>query len=203
MATIIAGEFATMEETESVAAALKSADFAADSVSVFMLNAPGQHGLYPVGGDENADAGASHAHGGAVSGAIIGATVGLGVGAATMAASEAGPVVAATIAAAGAYAGSLVGALNKVGDEEAPAAATESARHAGAMVAINANDANSVNRAIEILRAHGARQIEQAEGRWENGNWVDFDPRVIPNLIDAETFIRPSESVDRASANRQ
>ncbi len=203
MATIIAGEFATMAETESVAAALQAADFAADNISVFMLNAAGQHALYPIGGDENADAGASHAHGGAVSGAIIGATVGLGVGAATMAATEAGAAVAATIAAAGAYTGSLVGALNKVGDEEAPVAATESARHAGAMVAINAVGANSVNRAVAILRAHGARQIEQAEGRWENGNWLDFDPRVTPNLIEAESPARRPERADRVSANRQ
>jgi hypothetical protein len=203
MATIIAGEFATMAETESVAAALKAADFEADNFSVFMLNAPGQHGLYPIGGDENADSGASHAHGGAVSGAIIGATVGLGVGAATMAATDAGPAVAATIAAAGAYTGSLVGALNKVGNDEAPVAATESARHAGAMVAINSIGENSVGHAIAILREHGARQIEQAEGRWENGSWLDFDPRVMPNLFDAESSSRVLERAGRVSANRQ
>ena len=203
MATIIAGEFATMAETESVTAALKAADFDADNISVFMLNAPGQHALHPLGGDENADAGASRADGGAAAGALIGATVGLGVGAATMAATAAGPAVAATIAAAGAYTGSLVGALNKIGDGEAPAAATESARHAGAMVAINADDANSINRAVAIMRAHGARQIEQAEGRWESGNWLDFDPRVTPHLIDAETSARLPERADRVSANRQ
>ena len=198
MTTIIAGEFATMAETESVVAALHDADFDTDSISVFMLNAPGQHALHPLGGDEDADSGASHAHSGAVSGAIIGATVGLGVGAATMAATEAGPVVAATIAAAGAYTGSLVGALNKVGDDEASAAATENVRHAGAMVAVNAKSAMWANRAVEILRAHGARQVEQAEGQWENGKWLDFDPRVTPHLV---TQVTP-ERVDRASTNR-
>jgi hypothetical protein len=51
------------------------------------------------------------------------------------------------------------------------------------MVAVNAADQDAENNAIDILRAHGARQIERAEGLWEDGQWVDFDPRNSPDLI--------------------
>jgi|SRR4051812_5114261 len=186
MATIIAGEFATMAETESATAALKEAgSFPEDRVTVFMSNAPGQHALHPLGGDRDADSASAHAHGGTVTGAVIGATVGLGAGAAAMAATAAGPIVAATAAAVGAYTGSLIGTLNKVGDKEAPAAVTENSRHAGVMVAVNAVDPTEQSRAVDILRSQGARQIERAEGRWENGAWLDFDPGATPQLISA------------------
>jgi hypothetical protein len=182
MTTIIAGEFATMDESEAAAGALKSANFEPADVSVFMLNSPGQHALYPVGGDEDADPGAKKAHTGAVTGAVIGATVGLGAGAAAIVATDVGVAVAATAAAVGAYTGSLVGALNKTGDDESHEPAGET-RHAGAMVAVNTPGEEAQQRAADILRSHGAKQVERAEGRWEDGKWLDFDPRVTPDLI--------------------
>lgn len=137
MATIIAGLFETLAEAEKAKTALKNEAFAMSDVSVFALNPPGQHALYPIGGDEDTDPGAKEAHVGAASGAIVGGAAALGVGAAAMAATGAGPAVAA--AAAGAYTGSLVGALNSLGDsandaQQAPIAG----RHAGVMVAVNA-----------------------------------------------------------------
>lgn len=195
MATIIAGELTTMEESERAAARLRDAGFDESAVSIFMLNAPGQHALHPVGGDEDADRGAEQAGTGAVSGAVVGAAVGLGAGAVAMAAADLGPAMAATATAVGAYTGSLIGAMNKTGDEpEVPA--TE-VRHAGAMVAVNVEDEAGALRAADILREEGARQIERAEGTWQDGRWADFDPRATPNLIDSalarsETSHRPS-----------
>lgn len=186
MAIIIAGEFTTMKQTETVATALHSANFAPHNISIFMLNAPGQHALHSIGGDEDADPGASKAHTGAVSGAVVGATLGLGVGAAAMAATEFGVAVAATAAAVGAYTGSLVGALQKTGTEESTQPPAE-ARHAGPMVAVNAETAEAEHQASEILRSHGAKQVERAEGKWENGKWLDFDPRNEPALVKADT----------------
>jgi len=184
MATIIAGEFNTVDESETAASALRDAGFDASDVSAFMLNAPGQHAIHPAGGDEDADAGAQHAHSGAVTGAVVGAAVGLGAGAAGMAATGLGPAVAATATAVGAYTGSLIGALNKTGDEES-SQPDAPVRHAGTMVAINASDESGQQRACDILRAHGARQIERAEGEWQDGRWVDFDPRATPMLIES------------------
>jgi hypothetical protein len=198
MATIIAGEFATMEETEAAAAALRAADFSQPDVSVFMLNSPGQHGLHPLGGDQDADPGASKTDKGAVSGAVIGGAVGLGVGAASLAATDVGPAIAATAAAVGAYTGSLIGALNKTGNHESPEPPAD-VRHAGAMVAVNTTSQEAEQNAIEILRAHGAGQIERAEGRWEDGKWLDFDPRATPNIVGGLRAGEPNEQAPGAS----
>lgn len=91
MATIIAGLFETLAEAEKAETALKNADFEKSDVSVFALNPAGQHALYPIGGDQDADPGAKEAHVGAASGAIVGGAAALGLGAAAMAATGAGP----------------------------------------------------------------------------------------------------------------
>ena len=38
--------------------------------------------------------------------------------------------------------------------------------------------------AVNALRAAGARDIERAEGTWEAGQWIDFDPLKPPLLVD-------------------
>ena len=38
-------------------------------------------------------------------------------------------------------------------------------------------------RVVEALRAEGALDIEQAEGRWQDGDWIDFDPVATPRLV--------------------
>lgn len=91
MATIIAGLFETLAEAEKAETALKNADFEKSDVSAFALNPAGQHALYPIGGDQDADPGAKEAHVGAASGAIVGGAAALGLGAAAMAATGAGP----------------------------------------------------------------------------------------------------------------
>ena len=111
MANIIAGEFATIAETETVADALTSADFDATDSAVFMLNAPGQHVIYPIGGDEDAAPGARQAHTGAVS---------------------------------------------------------------------------------------GAKQVESAEGRLENGKWLDFDPLAAPHIVNSDAPAHARQSGDGA-----
>jgi hypothetical protein len=53
------------------------------------------------------------------------------------------------------------------------------------MVAVNVED-TTFSRAVSILQAHGAKQIERAEGDLRNGEWVDFDPRKTPELVGAD-----------------
>lgn len=185
MATIIAGLFETLTGAEKVTTALKNEAFAVRDVSVFALNPPGQHALNPIGGDETADPGAKDAHLGAASGAIVGGAAALGVGAAAMAATGAGPAVAIAAAAAGAYIGSLDGALNTLGNTSNDAQpAPMVARHAGIMVAVHARSKTNQDLAIALLRAHGAQLIEKADGLWRDGEWVDFDPRTPPALVE-------------------
>jgi len=50
-----------------------------------------------------------------------------------------------------------------------------------------------------VMRARGAKQVEQAEGRWENGKWQDFDPRATPHLVSDNPGERLPQAADRAS----
>lgn len=38
---------------------------------------------------------------------------------------------------------------------------------------------------LEVLREGGACDCEQAKGKWEGGQWTDFDPAHAPALVDA------------------
>jgi hypothetical protein len=52
-------------------------------------------------------------------------------------------------------------------------------RPAGVLLSARA-EGELTAQAVEILRAAGARDLERAEGRWENGRWTDFDPGAPP-----------------------
>ncbi len=39
--------------------------------------------------------------------------------------------------------------------------------------------------ALDMLRDGGASDIERARGKWEGGQWADFDPAHAPALVDA------------------
>ena len=198
MTPIIAGRFEQETQADAALAALRNGGFAGDDVTKFFVNPPGQHATYPIGGDREASPGAKHAHGGAVKGVAIGSAVGAGIGIA--ASTVLGPAAIVAGAGAGAYAGSLMGALGEM--EEKPAVAnpaehvaapvaTKAApadvkpvRSGGIIVAVRAVEfAKRVN-AVNILRAAGAQDIERADGTWEAGRWIDFDPLKPPLLVD-------------------
>ena len=172
MTPIIAGRFEQEAQAEGAAAALRHGGFDAADVTVFFVNPAGQHATYPIGGDRDASPGAKHAHSGTLKGA------------------------------AGAYAGSLVGALGKM--EEKPAAAkpdehvvepaatvapprdtdTAFVRSSGIFVAVRAVAFAKRVAAVNVLGANGAQDIERADGTWQAGQWIDFDPLKPPLLVD-------------------
>jgi hypothetical protein len=100
----------------------------------------------------------------------------------------------------GAYAGSLVGALGNM--EEKPASAkpdeqvvgqvattdarrdTACVRSSGIFVAVRALAFPKRVAAVNVLRAEGAQDIERADGTWQAGQWIDFDPLKPPLLVD-------------------
>jgi hypothetical protein len=89
----------------------------------------------------------------------------------------------------GAYVGSLTGAMSHTRKStsdmtkpEASAAAAETVRHAGVLLATHVT-AGSPASAIAILRECGAVDVEQANGKWSDGEWVDFDPTSVPVLV--------------------
>ncbi len=59
MTPIIAGRFEQEAQADRAADALRQQGFAAEDVTVFYLNPPGQHATFPVGGDRDKSHGAT------------------------------------------------------------------------------------------------------------------------------------------------
>jgi uncharacterized membrane protein len=180
MATIIAGGFETYVEAQDALKRLAQAGVNSEYLCEFRVNPPGMHDATPVGGDRDESPGAREADSGATKGAAVGATLGTVAGVAiTPLLGPAGIVAGAGV---GAYAGSLMGMRKGVGDEPQPDHTV--VRPAEALIAVNLDgagvDEETIKRAFEEA---GAWQIERAEGRWENGQWADFNPIDSPRLI--------------------
>ena len=58
------------------------------------------------------------------------------------------------------------------------------------------------NCAVDLLRDHGARMIERADGTWRNGKWADFDPVRPPrrHRIARERAVAPTRPRTRSDA---
>src|SRR3954471_1766065 len=110
MTTIIAGLFDTVDKAAGAIDDLLRGEFNDKDVFSFANNPPGQHAVFPIGGDENKDPGASHAEADAGKGAAIGIGTGAAIGAVA-----AGPPGAAVGAGIGAYVGSPGCALPGLG----------------------------------------------------------------------------------------
>jgi len=171
---IVAGNFASKTQADSAIEALLSAGIAPDHICSFRVNPPGQHDAYPIGGDEYVSPGATGAGDSALKGAAIGGAIGLGAGIAAL--PVAGPAGVVGGAGIGAYVGSLAGALKTMGEDEENGIAPDATRPAGVLVAVEAPLALERAFAADVLRQRGARDVEETEGTWRDGTWVDFDP---------------------------
>lgn len=180
MATIIAGGFETIVEAQDALRRLAEAGVNSEYLCEFRVNPPGMHDTTPVGGDRHESPGAHEADSGATKGAAVGATIGTVAGVAiTPLLGPAGIVAGAGV---GAYAGSLMGSRKGIENEPQPDHTV--LRPAEAMIAVNLDGAGiPEDRVIGIFEEAGAWQIERAEGRWENGQWADFNPVDSPNLV--------------------
>jgi hypothetical protein len=72
---------------------------------------------------------------------------------------------------------------------EEKTAVARSAEHAaplrpGVLVAVRAVEFAKRVAAVNVLRAKGAQDIERADGTWQAGEWIDFDPSKPPLLVD-------------------
>jgi hypothetical protein len=187
MDTIIAGNFEIRQRAEDAIRALWNAGAPRSDVCAFALNAEGQHHGLTLGGDVAVDPQAEGGQSGGVRGAIIGTAVGAGIG---LAATPLAPIVAPALvlgaAAAGAYAGGLAGAVSSMGKPNEEAEEAPPPRPAGVLVAVRADTDERERLAADVMRAQGARDIERAQGTWENGRWVDFDPVKGPEVINPD-----------------
>ncbi len=197
MATIIAGGFETYLEAQEALKTLAEAGVNSEYLCEFRINPPGMHDTTPIGGDRQESPGAHHADSGAAKGAAVGAAVGTAAGVAATV--LVGPAAIVAGAGAGAYAGSLVGGLAAGVDKEAQPDHTV-VRPAEAMVAVNVDGAGiAEDEIVQVFSNAGAWQIERSEGRWEDGEWADFDPVAAPQLIGGRD---PEAGAGRSSSAR-
>ena len=135
---------------------------------------------------------ASGALKGAGTGAAVGGVLGLVAGAAALAIPGFGPVIAAgPIAAAlagagvGAVAGGVIGGLTNMGvpEDEAHYYA-EGVRRGGTLITVHARTDEVATCAAEVMRKHGAADIEQRAASWKQEGWSGkvsaADEEVLP-----------------------
>lgn len=122
---------------------------------------------------------AATAASGASRGMAFGALAGMLVGAATMAIPGFGPLLVAGPGLAllggttlGALAGGIVGALKARGmPEEQANFYAEGVRRGGTLITVNAVNDDLAQRAVEILKRHGAVDVEQRIADWRRLGW--------------------------------
>ena len=181
MATILSGQFDDFESAERLVSELHSLGVESEDIQQFVLNAPGQHDRYPIGGDEDADPAARGGENGATVGAMLGGAAGVAIGAAAI--PVLGPAAAVAGLAVGAYTGSFAGALNAMGPATESTDANVVPRPAGVRVAVNVPTPERRHQVLDSFVRHHARSIEEAHGTWSNGAWIDFDPVSIPRWV--------------------
>jgi hypothetical protein len=178
MSRIICGMFDRSIDADAALEAFKREGFERSEVDAFYVSPPGQHAMTPVGGDAphssegSKDAGPAAAIG-AVGGAVVGAAAGM------LFSDNLGLVVVPLGAGLGAYVGSFAGAMSRVRGGRRDLATREHPvePRGGRMIAVCVDRSGVEKRAIDVLKAHGARDVRRAEGQWANGSWRDFDPR--------------------------
>lgn len=176
MEHIIAGRFETKTKADAAAAVIVRYVDRSD-ICIFHNNPPGQHGTDMTAKIEDINSGLKADGESAVTTALA---AGLTAGAIGMAG---GPVVALAAAGVAAYTGSLVGAMGGMQDEQSRQ--LPQLRPAGVILAVRIARAPSEKFVISDLRNCGAEDIEQAEGEWRDGDWVDFNPVQEPRLVAA------------------
>jgi len=186
---ILSGQFDDFERADLVQAELQTLGVDSDDIQKFVLNAPGQHDRYPIGGDEDADPTARGGENGAATGATLGGAAGIAVGVAAI--PVVGPVAAVAGLAVGAYTGALAGALNVMGkrnDEVRQVSGVQVPeptirRPAGVRVVVQVPTPEQKALVLDALLRHHARSVEEAEGTWRDGAWADFDPVSVPRWV--------------------
>lgn len=186
MATIIVGYFDEIGQLEGATHKLTKQGLTATDMTYYYLNPPGAHGLYELGGDAPSDEGSTEAGKTAATGAAVGGAAGLAVG------SIGGPIGALAGAGAGAYIGSLMGALKNLEAPDPDAATVDHPAEPppGPLLAVRVLQPGEHAHLVDVLREFGAIRVDQTTGRWEDGTWVDFDPRE-----DVQTLYRKDDTV--------
>jgi uncharacterized protein (TIGR02271 family) len=179
MAKTVVGMMENINEAQAVVRDLVSSGIRREDIG-FMANEKHSsvRSTAELNESEGGDA-ASGALAGAGAGAALGGLGGLLLAVAPLAIPGIGPIIAAgPIAAAltgagiGAVAGGLIGGLTNLGvpEEEAHYYA-EGVRRGGILVTVAANDDAQAGRAVEIMKRHGAVDIDERATEWKKQGW--------------------------------
>lgn len=186
MSLIIAARFDTFDHAREAADKLMRNGVRSEDMHTFFVNPAGAHDRLPLGGDRVADPASRGAPFGAVGGAAILAVVGAVIG--SLIGFSLNNAILPVIGGAGvgAYVGSLIGGVSRLGRKNTatagPVEAEEdvaAARPAGVLLAVRV-DSGQQQLISGLLREAGGFEIERAHGRWEGGQWRDFDPLETP-----------------------
>lgn len=190
MVKTIVGSFDNFNEAHQVANDLRAAGFLDSDISIVANDVAGEYREDPrVAPVKEAETSATAK--GAVTGAVVGGGAGLAASLAGLAIPGIGPIIAAgpivaTLAGAGtgAVAGGLIGGLVDLGVPESEAQYyAESVRRGGALVTVRADEARA-DQVTDIMRDHGAVDIEGRVERWRESGWERFDADAQPYSAD-------------------
>jgi uncharacterized protein (TIGR02271 family) len=189
MAQTVVGLMDTIDEAQDVVKDLVDSGFDRDNISI-MSRRDDEAEVVTEEKDTTSGIGSGTAMG-AGAGAALGGIAGLVVGLTGLAIPGVGPIIAAgPLAAAlagagiGAVAGGIVGALTDIGvPEEDAHYYAEGVRRGGVLVTVATDDATA-DRAAEIMRSHGAVDIDQRAQQWRSTGWKRFDENATPYTSD-------------------
>jgi hypothetical protein len=195
MSKTVVGLMDNRPEAEAVVRELVESGFDRDAIGIIANDSPRRldEPRHTYGDDAEADTGAG-ALTGMGAGAAVGGIGGLLAGLAGLAIPGIGPVIAAgPIAAAlagagaGAVAGTIIGALANLGiPKEEAGYYAEGIRRGGVLVTVNAVDDDDAERAADIMRVHGAADIDERVARWRETGWTGFDETAAPYSPDTD-----------------
>ncbi len=187
MVKTIVGSFDSFNEAQRVSRDLIDDGFLDSDVNVIASN---------IRGDYTTDARAtasetSAAATGAVTGGVVGGAAGLAASLMGLTIPGIGPIIAAgpivaalSGAGVGAVAGGLIGGLTDLGVSKSHAEYyAESVRRGGALVTVHADDTRA-ERAAEIMREHGAVDIERRAEEWREAGWTGWNPEAMPYTLE-------------------
>ncbi|WP_028312092.1 hypothetical protein [Derxia gummosa] len=192
MASIIAGRFTDYPAAQRAEGVLLSRGLKHEDVCLYYVNPPGRHARTPIGGDHMSDAASHRTPRGSIAGvavgAAIGAAVGVGIASGETLSTIPGALLVIVAALIGGLSGALGGALLRTREptqptqprhpsSEKPSGAEQdpAVREPGVLLAAHVEDGAARQQVADLLRTVGARDVEQAQGDWRNGEWADFD----------------------------
>jgi len=137
---------------------------------------------------------------------VAGGLGGLGLSLAALAIPGIGPLVAlgtlgTTMVGAGigAVAGGIIGGLTDLGVPEQEAHYyAEGVRRGGTLVSVRTDD-DSANRAVEIMRRHGALDLHGRVSEWRKSGWTGYDQKAQSFTDEQIARERETYSASRAS----